>query len=138
MLNKFKRSKLKLCRSFPSPPPSFQLYEQTSINKKKKFNRFFKTIQLKLIKLTLNTSHVAENGRTAIPTNRSATAKLTIKKFVTLRNLCEQKTAAITKQLPTITSMSINIKIANDIKLAGFVHSTDACKALHCDSFMAL
>lgn len=76
--------------------------------------------------LTLKTSHVAENGNTANPTNKSATAKLTIKKFVTLRNLCEQNTAAITKQLPTITRTFMNAKNASDIKFPGSVHFTDS------------
>lgn len=74
---------------------------------------------------TLKTSHVAENGRTAIPTNKSATARLTIKKLVTFRNLCEQKTAAITKQLPTITSTLMNARKASESKLVGSVQFTE-------------
>lgn len=81
---------------------------------------------LKIAKHTLNTSHVAENGKTANPTSKSATAKLTIKKFVTLRNLWEQNTAAITRQLPTMTSTLINANTANDIRLPGSVHLTDS------------
>lgn len=81
---------------------------------------------LKKHHLTLNTSHVAENGRTAKPTSKSATAKLTMKKLVTLRSLWEQNTAAITKQLPTITSTLINARQANDTKFPGSVHFTDS------------
>lgn len=54
--------------------------------------------------LTLKTSQVALKGSTAIPTIRSATASDTMNKLVTLRSLLEQKTAAITRQLPRITS----------------------------------
>lgn len=75
---------------------------------------------------TLKTSHVAENGRTAIPTNKSATAKLTMKKLVTFLNLCEQKTAAITRQLPTITNTLMNANTASDIKFPGSVHLTES------------
>lgn len=88
--------------------------------------------------LTLKTSHVAENGKTAKPTNRSATAKLTIKKFVTLRNLFEQKTAAITKRFPPITKTFINSSIASEIKFEGSVHFTDLIKLSHSVSFMAV
>lgn len=77
-------------------------------------------------KLTLNISRVAENGKTAMPTNKSATAKLTIKKFVTLRNLCEQNTAAITRQFPAITNTFMNARNASDIKFSGSVHCTDS------------
>lgn len=76
--------------------------------------------------ITLNISRVAENGRTAMPTSRSATAKLTIKKFVTLLNLCEQNTAAMTRQLPTITNTLINAKNASDIKFSNSVHCTES------------
>lgn len=89
-------------------------------------------------KLTLNTSHVAENGRTNKPTNKSATAKLTIKKFVTLRNLVEQKTAAITKQFPPITKTFINSKMAKDIRLVGSVHTIDSINFSHSVSFMTI
>lgn len=82
--------------------------------------------KMKQMKFTLNTSHVAENGKTANPTSKSATAKLTIKKFVTLLNLCEQNTAAITKQLPTITKTLINARKANDTKFPGSVHFTES------------
>lgn len=75
---------------------------------------------------TLNTSHVAENGRTAKPTSKSATAKLTMKKLVTLRSLWEQNTAAITKQLPTITNTLINARTASDTKFPGSVHFTES------------
>lgn len=78
------------------------------------------------IVFTLNTSQVAENGKTARPTSKSATAKLTIKKLVTLRNLCEQNTAAITRQLPTITNTLINARTASDNKFPGSVHFTDS------------
>uniref|UniRef100_A0A2H1X171 SFRICE_035236 n=1 Tax=Spodoptera frugiperda TaxID=7108 RepID=A0A2H1X171_SPOFR len=43
---------------------------------------------------------VAEKGSTATPTNRSATAKDTMNKLVTLRSFEEHSTAAITRQLP--------------------------------------
>lgn len=74
----------------------------------------------------MNTSQVAENGKTAKPTNKSATAKLTMKKLVTLRNLWEQNTAAITKQLPTITKTFINARQASDTKFPGSVHFTES------------
>lgn len=75
---------------------------------------------------TLNTSHVAENGKTASPTNKSATAKLTMKKLVTLLNLCEQKTAAITRQFPTITKTFMNPRQASESKFPGSVHFTES------------
>lgn len=84
---------------------------------------FYKCIKSKII--TLKISRVAENGRTAMPTNKSATAKLTMKKLVTLLNLCEQKTAAMTRQLPTITNTFINAKNASDIKFSSSVHCTE-------------
>lgn len=59
-----------------------------------------------------------------MPTSKSATARLTMKKFVTLRSLCEQNTAAITKQLPTMTSTSINSSTLSDTILLGSVHCT--------------
>lgn len=103
---------------------------------------------------TLKTSQVAEKGRTAKPTRRSATAKFTkkkdvslpvytfreilpMKKFVTLLSLCEQKTAAITKQFPTITRISIKPKTDNDIKCLGSVHSTDSMSRVHSVSFIS-
>lgn len=76
--------------------------------------------------ITLKISRVAENGRTAMPTSRSATAKLTMKKFVTLLNLCEQNTAAMTRQLPTITNTFINAKNASEIKFSSSVHCTES------------
>lgn len=80
----------------------------------------------KKAKRTLNTSQTIENGRTAKPTSKSATAKLTMKKFVTLLNLWEQNTAAITKQLPTITKTFINARKASDTKFPGSVHFTES------------
>lgn len=116
----------------------------------------------KIIQLffTLKTSHVAENGSTANPTKRSATAKLTkmkstkmnkwrnflisrwflflpMKKFVTLLSLCEQKTAAITKQFPTMTRILMKPKMAKEMRLLGSVHSTDSISWVHCDSFIS-
>lgn len=88
------------------------------------------------IKLTLNTSHVAENGSTHNPTNRSATAKLTMKKFVTLRSLCEQNTAAITRQFPTITRTFMKASIAKDIIFPRSVHFTES-KSIHSVLFIA-
>lgn len=42
-------------------------------------------------------SHTAENGSTAMPTMRSATARETMKKFVTVRSLELMNTAKITR-----------------------------------------
>lgn len=86
--------------------------------------------------LTLKTSHVEENGRTASPTRRSATARFTMKKFVTLLSLWEQKTAAITRQLPTITSTLMTASTANDTKFPGSVHSTASINFAHSVWFM--
>lgn len=61
-----------------------------------------------------------------MPTSKSATAKLTMKKFVTLLNLWEQNTAAITKQLPTITKTFINARQVSDTKFVGSVHCTES------------
>lgn len=91
-----------------------------------------------LVAITLNTSQVAENGSTARPTSKSATAKLTMKKLVTLRNLFEQKTAAITRQLPPMTSTLINSSMAREIRFAGSVHFTDLMRSSHSVSFMAV
>lgn len=88
--------------------------------------------------LTLNTSQVAENGSTARPTSKSATAKLTMKKLVTLRNLFEQKTAAITRQLPPMTKTLMNSSMAREIRFAGSVHFTDLMRSSHSVSFMAV
>lgn len=63
---------------------------------------------------TLNISHVAEKGSTATPTNKSATASDTIKRLVTDRSLEEQKTAAITRQFPTMTITLISAKMESD------------------------
>lgn len=62
---------------------------------------------------------------------------LPIKKLVTLLNLCEQNTAAITKQLPTITSILMKPKMANEIKFFGSVHSTDSINRAHCVIFIS-
>lgn len=110
---------------------------------------------------TLKTSQVAEKGSTANPTKRSATAKLTdreaekksiginrresfmrcrlvpMKKFVTLLSLCEQKTAAITRQLPTITRILMNPRMASEMRFLGSVHATDSISCVHCVSFIS-
>lgn len=85
--------------------------------------------------LTLNISNVAENGNTATPTNKSATANDTMNKFVTERNFDEQKTAAITKQLPTITNTLINANTANDINKSGSPQVTSSKRAAHAVAF---
>lgn len=87
---------------------------------------------------TLKTSQVAENGRTAIPTSRSATAKDTMNKLVTLLNFEEQKTAAMTRQLPTMTStlmMASTVRLANS---EGSLHCTDSLSAAQALSFKEL
>lgn len=84
---------------------------------------------------TLNISHVAENGSTATPTNKSATANETINRFVTERNFDEQKTAAITKQLPTMTITLIKAKIDNEINNSGSPHVTSSKRAAHAVAF---
>lgn len=56
-------------------------------------------------------SQVAEKGRTASPTRRSATARETIKRLVTVLSLVLIKTATMTKQFPTITATFINAKL---------------------------
>ena len=63
---------------------------------------------------------------------------LPMKKFVTLLSLWEQKTAAITKQLPTITRIFMNPKIAKEMRFEGSVHLTDSIRWVHVDSFISL
>uniref|UniRef100_A0A182UIT6 Uncharacterized protein n=1 Tax=Anopheles melas TaxID=34690 RepID=A0A182UIT6_9DIPT len=60
-----------------------------------------------------------------------------MKKLVTLRSLCEQSTAAITRQLPTMTSTLMKASTASETRLVGSVHCTDASRLAHSDSFMA-
>lgn len=89
-----------------------------------------------LMQLTLNTSHTDENGKTAIPTIKSATANEAIKILVTATcSLEEHMTAAITKQLPTITITSINNKMVNLAKAVASIHTTFLSKAAHAVSF---
>lgn len=63
---------------------------------------------------------------------------LPMKKFVTLLSLWEQNTAAMTRQLPTITSISMNPRIAKDIRFFGSVHWTDSINWSHSVSFILL
>lgn len=81
--------------------------------------------------LTLNISHVAEKGRTATPTIKSATASETMNRLVTDRNLDEQKTAAITKQFPTTTITSIAARMDNEANKLGSPHVTSSKSAAH-------
>ena len=61
-------------------------------------------------------SHVAEKGRTARPTMRSATASDTINKFVTVRNFVLMNTARMTRQFPTITTMLMNARMRREAR----------------------
>uniref|UniRef100_A0A2M4DFS4 Putative secreted protein n=1 Tax=Anopheles darlingi TaxID=43151 RepID=A0A2M4DFS4_ANODA len=61
-----------------------------------------------------------------------------MKKLVTLLSLCEQSTAAITRQLPTMTSTLMNASTASETRLVGSVHWTDASRLAHSVSFIAL
>lgn len=81
---------------------------------------------------------MAEKGRTAIPTRRSATAKETINKLVTLLSLEEQKTAAMTRQLPTMTSTLMNTRTSNVATKAGSPHLTLSRRAAQAVSFKLL
>lgn len=87
---------------------------------------------------TSKTSRVAENGRTATPTRRSATAKETMNKLVTERSLDEQNTAAITRQLPTMTITLIKAKIDRDKSSWGSPQLTSSKRAAHADAFSVL
>lgn len=80
-------------------------------------------------------SQVAENGRTATPTIRSATASETINKLVTDLNFDEQKTAAITRQLPTTTITSMAAKILREASMLGSPHVTPSKSAAQALSF---
>ena len=61
----------------------------------------------------MNTSKVALKGSTVSPTMRSATASDTMKRLVTERSLELMKTAAMTRQLPTITITLISSRTVN-------------------------
>lgn len=89
-------------------------------------------------RITLNISQVAENGSTATPTSRSATASDTMKRLVTDLNFDEQKTAAITRQLPTITITLISAKIERDVKRPGSLQFTSSKSAAQADAFNVL
>lgn len=83
----------------------------------------------------LNISHVAENGKTATPTSRSATARETMNRLVTERNLELQKTAAMTRQLPTMTITLMAARTDNDAKSEGSLQVTSSSKAAHAVAF---
>jgi hypothetical protein len=117
--------------------------------------------QLNQLKMCINFTqfhHLLTSNKIFNLPNRSATAKLTeseerkvrrvdfeiqlnpflpMKKFVTLLSLWEQKTAAITKQLPTMTRISIKPSTANDIKFFGSVHCTESISCAHSVSFIS-
>lgn len=76
-----------------------------------------------------------ENGNTATPTIRSATASDTMKKFVTDRNLDVHSTAPITSTLPTIT-MTVNMKKIDSLASScGSNHLTLSYSAAHALAF---
>ncbi|GLV32640.1 Octopamine receptor in mushroom bodies [Carabus blaptoides fortunei] len=79
----------------------------------------------------LNISHVAENGSTATPTSRSATAKDTMNRFVTERNFELQKTAAMTRQLPTMTMTLMVASTDSEANRLGSLHVTSSRRAAH-------
>lgn len=81
-------------------------------------------------------SHVAENGSTKIPTIRSATAKDTINKFVTVRSLVLMNTARMTKQLPTITTTLMKARITKDTMTLASLHSNSGSGSHSVDRFM--
>lgn len=86
--------------------------------------------------LTLKTSHTDENGKTATPTIKSATASDAMKMLVTASwSLEEQRTAAITRQLPTTTMMSIIRRMLSFSKAAASNQTTFSSKAAHAVSF---
>lgn len=74
------------------------------------------------IRFTSKTSLVAENGNTATPTSKSATARDTMKRFVTLRSFEEQSTAAITRQLPGDNIHKLKLKISKwwEVKIIAY------------------
>lgn len=76
---------------------------------------------------------MVENGSTATPTSKSATANDTINKFVTDRSFDEQNTAAITKQLPIITITFINARMERDTISLGSPHVVFFSRAAHAD-----
>lgn len=79
----------------------------------------------------MNISHVAENGSTASPTSKSATAKDTMKRLVTDLSLDEQNTAAMTKQLPTITITLMAASTDNEANKLGSLQVTSSKRAAH-------
>jgi len=81
--------------------------------------------------LTLNTSQVALKGSTVTPTMRSATASDTMNKFVTERSLELMKTAAMTRQLPTITITSISSRTISEASCPGSSQTTRSHTASH-------
>lgn len=107
--------------------------KKLKIDWKISFN-FFVYLKKFYIFLTWKTSLVAENGNTATPTNRSATAKDTINKFVTERSFDEQNTAAITKQLPAMTITLIKAKTDRDKSSWGSLQLTSSRRAAHADA----
>jgi hypothetical protein len=85
--------------------------------------------------ITLKTSQVAEKGRTATPTRRSATASDTMKRFVTDLSLDEQKTAAMTRQLPTMTMTLMRASTDKERSNCGSPQLTASRSAAHADAF---
>lgn len=81
---------------------------------------------------------MAENGNTATPTIKSATANETMNRFVTDLSLDEQKTAAITRQLPTITITFMSASTANETKICGLPQVTFSSRAAHAVAFNVL
>lgn len=79
-----------------------------------------------------------EKGNTATPTKRSATASDTMNKFVTDLNFEEQKTAAITRQFPTITITLMRARMDNERSKCGSPQLTFFKRSAHSDAFITL
>lgn len=85
--------------------------------------------------LTLKTSQAALNGKTAVPTIRSATARLTMNIFVTFLSLLVQQTASMTRTLPIITITATNTRRTRVTTFRRLDHSTPSYKAAHAVAF---
>ena len=73
-----------------------------------------------------STSREALNGRTAMPTDRSAMARFTMNRLVTVRSRWSKKTARTTRQLPSNTRTFIEPRMTNEIMRPGCDQSTSS------------
>lgn len=78
---------------------------------------------------------MAEKGSTATPTRRSATASETMKRLVTERSFELQKTAAMTRQLPTMTMTLMAARTESEASMEGSLQVTSSSRAAHAVAF---